>query len=961
MTSKFWPLALVKVRSRGWLLTVAGLMVVLGLAFYTVRTSADEDLRRTNDQLTAAVGLVSSGQQQTLDSTQQLLSAVANVSVLKNDSLHSQCNAFLSSIQGDAKRYASLELVNLAGQSLCQAKLDLGSPVNVPIELVSKVTDTRSFEWGTYWSGGQGEASSIGAAAPVYGTAGELTGAVVAALQLDQFGAARALGPTLYNETAVNVIDRGGVIVDTASLQDSRIGARLPAAVFSRLLPRQGPQTFEAPDARGVATRYASQAVLASGTPVLYVVASPRSEARESSPLTAAANPFSRPVWMVTLLAAGLLVAMVWRWRRRAVDPVGSQLLTRQSMRPGATDHADATDRPHDNGAVLDAATTNVHVGAWQVRIPALEVTWSRELCVIHEVPPDYQPTLDAAISFYVPEHRSVIRHLLDRCALTGEGFEVDLKLLSRLQKTLLVRVIGNAVRDVTGTIIQVEGELQDISVIRRVETSQSLTANRLSTMLETMSDALITLDGNWQFTFVNAQAERLLRTSRRQLLGKSLGDEFPAGISSPFKLDYLEALKSRKQGYFESFYAPLRLWLDISVYESGDGLAVCFRDVTKSRAESAELELLKTAIARINDMVLIIEAEPVDAPGPRIVFVNDAFERLTGYSRAEVMGKSPSLLQGPGTSRAELDRIQVALKAWQPVRAELLNYAKTGKEFWIELDIVPIANAEGSYTHWVTIERDITERRATVDEILKLNNELEDKVTQRTAQLTAVNKELEAFSYSVSHDLRAPLIAIIGFATLLGKREASVLSNKAQHYLKRIQSGAARMNELIDGLLVLAKSASEPITRKRVDLSELAHRMALECQERQPERHVEFSIQEGIYANADPLLMSVVLHNLISNACKFSVKTPAARIGFGQKTDAAGQSVYFVKDNGAGFDEAYADKLFGVFQRLHTAEDFGGTGIGLANVKRVINRHGGSVWAHGKVGEGAVFYFTLG
>ena len=475
------------------------------------------------------------------------------------------------------------------------------------------------------------------------------------------------------------------------------------------------------------------------------------------------------------------------------------------------------------------------------------------------------------------------------------------------------------------------------------------------------MSDALITLDGNWQFTFVNAQAERLLRTSRKQLLGKSLGDEFPAGISSPFKLDYLEALKSRKQGYFESFYAPLSLWLDISVYASGDGLAVYFRDVTKSRAESAELELLKTAIARINDMVLIIEAEPVDAPGPRIVYVNDAFERLTGYSRAEVMGKSPSLLQGPETSRTELDRIRAALKAWQPVRAELLNYAKTGKEFWIELDIAPIANAEGSYTHWVAIERDITERQATVDEILKLNSELEDKVIQRTAQLTTVNRELEAFSYSVSHDLRAPLMAIIGFATLLGKREASVLSDKAQHYLNRIHSGAAQMNELIDGLLVLAKSASEPITRKRVDLSALAHRTAIECQEREPERHVVFSIQEGIHASADPLLMSVVLHNLIGNACKFSVKTPAARIGFGQETDAAGQSVYFVKDNGAGFDEANADKLFGVFQRLHTAEDFEGTGIGLANVKRVINRHGGTVWAHGKVGEGAVFYFTLG
>ena len=961
MTSKSWPLAFVKHRSKEWLLIVAGLPLLLGFAFYTVKTRADEDLRRASDQLTVAVGLVSMGEQHILDGTQQLLSAIANVPVLKNDTLHSQCDAFLSSIQGDAKRYASLMLVNLAGQPMCQGKQGLTRPTKAHTELVSKVTDTQSFEWGTYRSGSQNEAPSIGAAAPVYGQPGELTGVVVAALQLDQFGAARALGQSLYNATAVNVIDRDGVIVDTASLQDSTIGARLPAAVFSRLLPRQGPQTFEALDARGVTTRYASQAVLADGVPVLYVVASVRREAMVSIPFTGAANPFSQPVWTVTLVTAGLFAVTVWRWRRRTVEPVGSQRVARRSVRHGATARSDVADRFGGSAAARDPATTRFHAGAWQVRIPELEITWSRELGVIHEVPPDYQPSLDAAISFYVPEHRSVIRHLLDRCALTGEGFDVELTLVTGMQKTLLVRVTGNAVRDVTGTIIQVQGDLQDISGIRWAEASQSLTANCLPALLETMSDALITLDENWQFTCVNAQAERLLRISRKQLVGRSLGDEFPVGTSSPFTMNCLVALNGRKQGYFESFYAPLGLWLDISVYASGGGLAVYFRDVTKSRAESAELELLKTAIARINDMVLIIEAEPIDAPGPRIVFVNDAFERLTGYSRAEATGQSPSLLQGPETSRTELDRIRVALKAWQPVRAELLNYAKTGKEFWIELDIAPITDATGKHTHWVAIERDITERRARVNEILRLNSELEDKVTQRTAQLTAVNKELEAFSCSVSHDLRAPLMAIIGFATLLGKREASVLSDQAQHYLKRIHCGAAQMNELIDGLLVLAKSASEPITRKRVDLSALAHRMARECQEREPKRHVVFSIQEGIHANADPLLMSVVLHNLMSNACKFSVKTPTARIGFGQETGAAGQPVYFVKDNGAGFDEAYADKLFGAFQRLHTAEDFGGTGIGLANVKRVINRHGGTVWAHGMVGEGAVFYFTLG
>jgi light-regulated signal transduction histidine kinase (bacteriophytochrome) len=168
-------------------------------------------------------------------------------------------------------------------------------------------------------------------------------------------------------------------------------------------------------------------------------------------------------------------------------------------------------------------------------------------------------------------------------------------------------------------------------------------------------------------------------------------------------------------------------------------------------------------------------------------------------------------------------------------------------------------------------------------------------------------------------------------------------------------------MGELIDGLLALAKSANEPVVRVPVDLTALAQRMARECLERNTEKHVVFHIQDDMTVRADGLLMSVVLNNLIGNACKFSAKTPEAVIEVGCHADKSGQAVYFVKDNGAGFDEAYADKLFGIFQRLHNANDYEGTGIGLANVKQVIERHGGTVWAKGQVGAGATFYFTLG
>jgi PAS domain S-box-containing protein len=478
--------------------------------------------------------------------------------------------------------------------------------------------------------------------------------------------------------------------------------------------------------------------------------------------------------------------------------------------------------------------------------------------------------------------------------------------------------------------------------------------------MLETISDSVVTFDADCRFTYVNAQAERLLQRHRGALLGHSLRDEFPQGLGSLFERCYQVALKTREPAHFEAFCAPLGLWLDTRVYPSVEGLAVHFRDVTQHRADHAELALLKTAISRINDIVLITEVEPIDGSGLRIVYVNDAFERHTGYSRAEVMGQSPTMLQGPKTGRVELDRIRAALKAWQPLRAEVVNYTKSGEEYWIEMDISPIADDRGGYSHWVAVQRDVTERRFTVHEILRLNSKLEERVAQRTAQLNAVNKELQAFSYSVSHDLRAPLSALDGFSALLAKREAATLSDKGLHYLSRIRAGAQQMGQLIDGLLVLAKSANEPMVRVPVDLTALAQRMSRECLEGNTHQHVVFHIQDGMVVNADALLMSVVLHNLIGNACKFSAKNPAAVIEVGSQANASGQCVYFVKDNGAGFDEAYASKLFGIFQRLHNASDYPGTGIGLANVKRVIERHGGTVWAQGQVGVGATFYFTL-
>ena len=407
-------------------------------------------------------------------------------------------------------------------------------------------------------------------------------------------------------------------------------------------------------------------------------------------------------------------------------------------------------------------------------------------------------------------------------------------------------------------------------------------------------------------------------------------------------------------------------IWLRVSVslLRNAEGQPEGFigiaEDINVQRQALDQLRLLETAVSRLNDIVLITEAEPFDEPGPRIVFVNDAFERRTGYSREEAIGQTPRFLQGPNTQRAELDRIRQALTQWQPVRAELINYTKSGQEFWLELDIVPIANAKGWYTHWVSVERDITERKQAQIEVLALNAELENRVQVRTAQLEVVNRELEAFSYSVSHDLRSPLNTVNGFGQLLQKSNADNLSDKGKHYLNRIRAGTQQMGELIDGLLLLAKLSRNALHPSAVDLSAMALRVEQELREREPERQVAVHIQPAMQVRGDITLLLVVAQNLLGNAWKYTSKQADARIEFGAQQADDGETVYFVRDNGAGFDMAHADRLFGAFQRLHAPSDFAGTGVGLANVKRVIERHGGRVWAEGHLNEGATFFFTL-
>jgi PAS domain S-box-containing protein len=267
--------------------------------------------------------------------------------------------------------------------------------------------------------------------------------------------------------------------------------------------------------------------------------------------------------------------------------------------------------------------------------------------------------------------------------------------------------------------------------------------------------------------------------------------------------------------------------------------------------------------------------------------------------------------------------------------------------------------DADGTPMVLLAIE-DVTDRVRAREELHRLNRSLEERVAGRTAQLEAANKEMEAFSYSVSHDLRAPLRVLDGFSDeLLRSYPGKLLDDRGQHYLRRMRLGTQRMGQLIDDMLLLSRLNRGELKRERVDLTVLAGEVAADLGSREPERQVTVEIEPGLSTSGDAALLRVALENLLGNAWKFTSKKPGAAITVGQTVTADG-SAFFVRDDGAGFDMAHADKLFGAFQRLHQEREFPGNGVGLAIVQRVINRHGGRVWAEGRPSEGATFYFTL-
>ena len=405
-------------------------------------------------------------------------------------------------------------------------------------------------------------------------------------------------------------------------------------------------------------------------------------------------------------------------------------------------------------------------------------------------------------------------------------------------------------------------------------------------------------------------------------------------------------------------YQGPRRCTLDAEIIEL-DGeqyLVAVSRDITEQnralRALQASEEKFSKAFHASPDASMI-----TTLPDGIILDVNEGFTKIVGYQPDEVIGQAVPDLK-IWVNLEDRNRMMALLEQdgqFKGMEARLCLRSGEERDCLVSGAIIQLEGQPCLFS----VAQDITVQKQAEETVRKFNAELEARVAERTAQLAAANKELEAFSYSVSHDLRAPLRAITGFSQILLKSYAPEMDETGQRYLSYLSEAAERLNTHINDLLELSRITRREMRHVLIDLSALAEEVVADLRQTGPDRNVKVDIAPSVMGRGDPSLLRVVMANLLENAWKYSRGCEEACIAFGQQ-ERRGQPAYFVQDNGVGFNMNYADKLFQAFQRLHAEDEFEGSGIGLATVQRIIYRHGGEVWAEAVEGEGATFYFTL-
>jgi PAS domain S-box-containing protein len=605
----------------------------------------------------------------------------------------------------------------------------------------------------------------------------------------------------------------------------------------------------------------------------------------------------------------------------------------------------DVTERNRAQNALLESekdlerAQAVAHIGSWRLDIQRNELSWSDETHRIFGIPKGQPMTYETFLSSVHPDHRELVDRAW-KAALQGERYDIEHRILVG-NDAKWVREQAELDFDKEGVLLAAFGTVRDI-------TERKLAESKIKDLARFPSEnpsPVLRIDKEGKVVYAN-QASRTLLEEWGATVGGSIPPDWRRLVA--------EVATSGVDKTVETEHRGRILSLNLVPFTGADDVNVYGRDVTELKKVSLELrkerDILDVIKEHANAHLAYLD------PSFNFVRVNSMYAQGVGYKPDELIGKNYFDLFPDEQNRAIFDKVKnmgepIEFRAKPVVSKDRRESTVT---YW-DWALTPVKDDSGGVVGLELSMIDITDIKRAEEEIMALNKSLEAKA----AELAASNKELEAFSYSVSHDLRAPLRNIDGFSQALLEDYSSQLDEKGKDFLKRVRASTQRMGRLIDDLLSLSVTMRQEMQREKVDLSELASGIARELKERQPKRQVEVMIQEGALVSGDPRLLEEMLANLLRNSWKFTSKRSPARIEFGHM-EKNGEKLFFVKDNGAGFDMRYADKLFTPFQRLHSLSEFSGNGIGLAIVKRIIVRHGGSVWAEGETDKGATFYFKL-
>lgn len=595
-------------------------------------------------------------------------------------------------------------------------------------------------------------------------------------------------------------------------------------------------------------------------------------------------------------------------------------------------------------------------LGVFDWNITTGLTVWTPELARLFGISvPGHRHTFEDWFELIHPDDRLRVERTIRDWLLSDRNEErLEYQIFRPDGKVRWMELFARLVREPGGRPIRMIGTNLDITERKAGEEALRKSNENMRKILESIHDAFYSVDRDWRFTYVNTRACELWKKKPEELIGQNVWDVFSVGPETMAFRELHQAMADGSECAFETYSDVLNSWVQVRVYPTDEGIAVYLLDISDRKKAEASLrrsEQLYRAIGEtINWGIWVCE------PDGKNIYASPSFLQMVGMTQEECSEFGWGKVLHP-------DDAETTISAWKECSQSGTFWERAhrfkgvdGKYHHVLARGIPVRDEKGTITCWAGINLDI-------DELMEREQEMERRVEQRTRELVRANQELESFSYSVSHDLKAPLRVISGFAKLLMDGQAEQLSPKAREYLQLITENTDRMNELVNALLTFSRITRQVPHVTRVDVHNLVESVI------EQERQAAGGSRAGVPASidigdlppvdADPVLLRQVFANLIANALKFSREVAQPKIEIGACND-QDFFVYFVRDNGVGFPAADAKKLFHVFQRLHGQTEFEGTGVGLANVRKIIERHGGKVWAEGDQGNGATFYVAL-